>query len=311
MLKHSLGFGALVAALVLASCGDDGAEPTGASGSGASSGTGTGGAGGTGVGGAGGAGGAGGTGTGGAGGTGTGGAGGTGTGGAGGAGGAGGGMECANPLDEATLQALAFGFFDNIALQPGQSNDFDLGTLECCYFFTPVDACAVFSIDPVDGATIDPASGLFTVAADTPSGTVYTVTADIEEGRRLMTTEVYVYTPEAAPLVGFWSEVTQLSCGGGEVPADPSIAELWFKADGTFSVTWFPFELYFDYWGTYTFDLAAGTLNLVVEGGNFVPPDIDGDGTFSVVGGDLVLSDIWLGSHGNFMGDVACGHRFQ
>ena len=310
MMNRSLGFAALVAALVLVSCGDDAADPTGASGSGASSGTGTGGAGGTGTGGAGGTGtgGAGGTGTGGAGGAGTGGAGGTGT---GGAGGSGGGIECANPLDEETLQALAFGFFETVEMQPGQSRDFDLGTVACCYFFEPVDACVVFSIDPAVGATIDPASGVFTVDAATPSGTMYTVTADVEEGRRLVTTEVYVYTPEAAPLVGFWSEAAQLSCGGGEVPADPAIAELWFRADGTFRVTWFPFELYFDYWGNYTFDLAAGTLDLAVEGGNFIPPDIDGDGTFSVVGGDLVLSDIWLGSHGNFMGDVACGHRFQ
>ena len=67
-----------------------------------------------------------------------------------------------------------------------------------------------------------------------------------------------------------------------QVPAERSIGELEFRADGTFSVTWVPFETYRDYWGRYTLDLRTGRLNLQVETGNYVPPDVDGDGTFCV-----------------------------
>ena len=41
-----------------------------------------------------------------------------------------------------------------------------------------------------------------------------------------------------------------------------------------------PFEIYHDYWGTYGYDLAQGTLDLSDAEGNYVPPDLDGSGSF-------------------------------
>jgi hypothetical protein len=78
---------------------------------------------------------------------------------------------------------------------------------------------------------------------------------------------------------------------------DLHIEELEFRADGTFSVTWVPFEIYKDYWGAYSYDLKQGTIKFVVEHGNYVPSDIDGNGTFEISqSGQLTLKDIWLGS---------------
>ncbi len=104
----------------------------------------------------------------------------------------------------------------------------------------------------------------------------------------------------------------EVRCDTGDtVPAAAPIRELLFHADGRFSVTWIPFEVYRDYWGTYTQDPRAGRLSLVVEGGNYVPPDMDGDGTFAVVAPRrLVLKDMWLGSEKRRTVPSACAAVF-
>ena len=110
-----------------------------------------------------------------------------------------------------------------------------------------------------------------------------------------------MFTPEANPLVGSWQE-------------EPgTINELIFRADGSFSVTWNPFEAYKDYWGTYTFDLDTGSIGLTIAGGNQMPVDFDGTGSFSFEGEDRVnLKDVCLGSYSEVSNAPAsnCGHRF-
>jgi hypothetical protein len=121
--------------------------------------------------------------------------------------------------------------------------------------------------------------------------------AEIEDGRQVVETEVHAFTPEANPLVGYWLEVAQHPCdAGSEIIPDLPKEELVLAADGTFAVTWTPFESYVDYWGTYTFDLEEGTLDLAVTGGNDAPTDIDGRGRFAIdAAGQPVMTDIWLG----------------
>src|SRR5262249_50092109 len=105
--------------------------------------------------------------------------------GAGGSGGSGGHAGCA-PLDAATLDKVALGFESSVELMPGQTRDFDVGVVECCYSFNPVAACATFSVEPTQGATIDPATGLLSIDAATPDGSKYTVTASIDSGKKLL-----------------------------------------------------------------------------------------------------------------------------
>ncbi len=229
-----------------------------------------------------------------------------------GGGGSGGDGACTSPLDETTLGELTFGIEADFQAHPGDTLDLGLGIVECCYVMTQVDACAVFSVSPAGAATIDSKTGVLAIPATTPSGTVLDVTADVEDGRRLVTTKVYVFTEAAAPLVGYWTETSELECGTS-APRTPEvpIQELVFRANGTFRVTWQPFELYVDYWGSYDYDLATAALTLTVEGGNYTPPDVDGVGTATVQAGELTLTDVWLGTPEGGLATPACGHLFE
>lgn len=237
------------------------------------------------------------------------------------------------PLDDASLQYLSILDF-GVGTEPGVTSVSTLGAAiglapggavvlvlgvydyEVCGIgvrcFVPAPVSAAWSVTPDDGARIDPATGLLTIGVTTTSGSTFTVSADIEGGRHVVTTEVYVYTPEGNPLVGYWREEAQLACDGGmEVIPELFIEELVFAADGSFAVTWTPFESYVDYWGTYTFDLAQGTLDLKVSGGNEIPPDVDGHGRLAVdTAGRLVLTDLWLGTPRSRDTPPHCGHRF-
>lgn len=216
------------------------------------------------------------------------------------------------PLPEETVDALGFNVFgDSYEAKPGEVLDLSLGAIECCYVKQQVEACVTYSVSPAEGATID-AAGALTIAGDVAPGTVFTVTADVEAGRKVLTTEVFVYTPGSNPFVGTWHEVAQLPCGGGaEVAPETAIQELWFRAGGEVQVTWMPFEIYFDYWSDYTYDLRTGDLTITPTGGNYVPADVEGVGTFSIEGDQLVLEDMWLGSPQNGMQPANCGHRFE
>jgi hypothetical protein len=236
------------------------------------------------------------------------------------------------PLDETMLQALGIIGFppesepgivsvdalgDAIDMQPGDTTKLVLGVFdyEICGIgfrcFVPVAASALWSVTPTDGARIDPSTGILSIDATTSSGSVFTVQAEIEGGRHVVETRVKIFTPETNPLIGYWREVAQLTCDSGtEVAPAMAIAELIFDPDGAFAVTWFPFESYKDYWGTYTFDLSQGTLELTITGGNTIPPDVDGEGRFMVDATGLVLSDLWLGTPSLELGPPNCGHRF-
>lgn len=174
-----------------------------------------------------------------------------------------------------------------------------------------VEACVEWSIEPVEGVAID-ATGLLSVDTSVAAGTTISVTADVESGRRVLTADFEVYVPLEYDILGYWTETMQLPCdGGAPFEPDPVIGELVFQNTGEFSVTWTPFEVYYDYWGTYTYDEATGALVLTVDGGNYVPEDIDGEGTATVVDGVLTLEDMWLGAAQDPVTPVACGHTFD
>jgi hypothetical protein len=204
-----------------------------------------------------------------------------------------------------------------LELQPGETHEFSVGFRTTTFLdldhFPLLDIQTSWSISPTVGATIDPQTGFFAVDENTPHGTVYTVTADVENGRATPSIDVYVYTLEENPLVGRWHEEKQVTCSDEEeiAPSQP-MDELRFLADGTFTVVWFVFEdLHSDYWGTFDYDLATGELILNVEDSTYMPDDFDGRG-YVVLDGDnwLKLKDIWLGKSQSGMGSTNCGHIF-
>ncbi len=217
------------------------------------------------------------------------------------------------------LDRLKISSESSIELNPGGSYKFHLSILECCYFDRLVEAPVRYSIEPTAGATINQTTGEFLVDKSTPHGMIYTVKADVYGGKRIITAKAYVYTPEANPLVGLWKEDARLYCKSGQwTKPEHAINELIFKANGRYSVTWIPFEIYIDYVGAYSFDLKTGKMSMEIEGVNFVPPDFKGSGTFEMEGANtIVLKNIYLGTKGrgakeSKAGDAlqACGHKF-
>lgn len=186
----------------------------------------------------------------------------------------------------------------SVQLQPGESSKFQVGSWEL-QSFKPVKAQVVWSIQPSRDANIDQ-SGLLRIDATARAGTTFEVSASVEGGRRVLRKTVHIYTPESNPLVGLWRQSRWKLCTPvPELPAssmDPPVEELEFRADGSFSVTWKPFEWYRDYWGRYSYDLQSGSIELRIEHGNFVPNDFAGKGGFKIHEGQLTLKRVWLGT---------------
>jgi hypothetical protein len=223
------------------------------------------------------------------------------------------------PGQEPDAPVLVDGAVAGIGLQPGNTTVLALGTIdyESCgplgfACFTPVPVSARWSLSADTGGHIDPTSGRLTIDPAAPAGVTFTARAAVADGRRTIERQIYIWTPEANPLIGFWREAAQLNCDtADETAPEHPVQELAFMPDGTFTVTWMPFESYRDYWGAYTFDLEAGTLELVVTGGNTIPDDVDGAGAFAFdPNGRLILREIWLGTPTGGVAPAACGHIF-
>ena len=190
-------------------------------------------------------------------------------------------------------------------MQPGESVQIILAGPECfrCAALLAVDVPTLWSVSPAIGAGIDPGTGLLIIDAATSTGTVFTVTADVGEGRYSVSAEVHVYSAEENPLAGFWKE-----------KQTGNINQLLLTAGGEFAVTVNPFEHYQDYWGTYTFDLSTGAIELTATGANQAAPGSQGTGTFAIdERGVLSLIGICLGEWDGSTRSLAmnCGHEFE
>jgi hypothetical protein len=219
------------------------------------------------------------------------------------------------PLDDKKLEQLIIS--DHTPVRPGQTIRIRTYLRECCVIETDIkDLCVTWSSEPTAGVQLNPQTGEITVDNAVPAGTQFEVRADVQNGRRVFSSRVTVYTPEHNPFVGRYTEVSQLDCDTGkEFPPALPIKEIEFHADGRFFVTWMPFELYKDYWGTYTYDLKEGTFTVSDISGNYVPADIGSGGTFEFQSGSLLLKDFFFGSTPSTKdGETrkkACGHRLS
>lgn len=75
------------------------------------------------------------------------------------------------------------------------------------------------------------------------------------------------------------------------------IREMVFREDGSFLLTWTPFESYWDYGGRWTHDPRTGRLDIEVTGRqNYLPPDADLSGRVRIDGDTLTVDDMFFGS---------------
>ena len=136
----------------------------------------------------------------------------------------------------------------------------------------PLKAKVSWRIEPaVKGVSIDPNSGKITVQADVAHGTTATVAANVDSGRRMLTAKLYVFRPEANPLIGSWGVDSKRACADMEElkALEPSrmIGLAWkFHVDEQF---WIGRELGIAAGvflsGRYQFDLKAQKLTLLPE----------------------------------------------
>ncbi|MFN7179611.1 hypothetical protein [Hyphomonas sp.] len=163
----------------------------------------------------------------------------------------------------------------------------------------PVAASCLQDVAITGPATLGPDGRTVLIDADAASGAAIQVQARV--GEASLSGRMLVYLEEALPLVGRWAQ-PEAACAA--VGAEP-VRELIFHPDGTFSLTWTPFEIYKDYWGTYTFE--DGRLQLSPEGGNHMPADAAYAGTAELAGGSLRLAP---GLFGSPRQGIACTEPF-
>jgi len=142
---------------------------------------------------------------------------------------------------------------------------------------------------------------------------VATIAEDVEAGARVLLSGTYkghgltgpveVFRAAENPLVGMWRQ------DEGGCPNESAVRELVFTGGGDFSVTWTPFEVYKDFWGSYTYDPATGAIAFEVEGGNQTPADMKLEGTATVTEGVLSFEGISFGTPSQATG--ACAAPFS
>ncbi len=188
-----------------------------------------------------------------------------------------------------------------LAMEPGQAFRFAVGVYDCCVVTLPVQADISWTIDPRAGATIDPATGVFTVDPETAHCSVFTVGANIENGAHNPSTEIMVFTQEMNPFIGSWRE-----------DEAGNIGELLFTTDGQYTVTWTMLEDYMDLFGTYEFATATGEIEFNFEWDRIKTAGFSGAGSFRFEEGNLILEGICTGGPDSKLGtgDEVCSHRF-
>lgn len=152
----------------------------------------------------------------------------------------------------------------------------------------PVPAACLEGVAVTGPARLGPGGLTILIDEDAASGAAIQVQGRV--GEASLSGRMLVYLEEALPLVGRWAQPEAACAAAGAEP----VRELIFHPDGTFSLTWTPFEIYKDYWGSYAFE--DGRLQLSTEGGNHIPADAAFAGPADLSGGVLRLAPGLLGS---------------
>jgi hypothetical protein len=146
----------------------------------------------------------------------------------------------------------------------------------------PVDASAVWSVQPDGLARIDAETGFLAVDEAAAHGSIATITAIVEGVESPLTTDVAIFSSEQNPLFGRWHED---SVGG--------VRELYFQSDGLYAATWLLLESYMDLFGDYTVDIGTGEIEMIKDWEREPTLGFQGQGDFEIDDqGRLLLTGI-------------------
>lgn len=131
----------------------------------------------------------------------------------------------------------------------------------------------------------------FSVLATATPGTDVTLSASFC-GKRDVTRTIRIAGKDEPVITGYWREESK-QCNG-ETPQAP-VNEFEIRDIGEFSITYYPFESYRDFWGKYDFDANSSALAMRIDGGNRVPTSATLSGKASLTPeGKLVLDGFFL-----------------
>ncbi len=206
----------------------------------------------------------------------------------------------------------------NMAMEPGESGKFSIGYLDFSWIppeTRTVRINAEWSISPQTDVSIDKETGEVSLGKAAKNGTKYKISAKVGNGvfQRELMNQFTVLDPGEYPFAGMWQEkrnwVEALLSSECEI-----IREFVFHADGTFTLTFYPFETFHDCWGNYRNDLEKHTIEFEITGGNNVPAGGDLKGRFSLAkNGSLRLRNLSFGefSENNPAKPAFFGYRFE
>ena len=196
----------------------------------------------------------------------------------------------ADSLTESQIESLMIDGYEPLQAKPGETLMLTVKKRSASIIPPYPEEVTIrtrWSIQPESGIRLDKSSGKLSIGEDAHNGTEYTIYAEVKTSKGWITLDkrLYIYTSAENPFVGLWQD------------RNNDIGELWFRVDGTFSVTAHPFEVYRDYWGTYRYDLDKKSIVFEITGGNRIPEDKDLEGFFEIsANGDLVLRDLSFGT---------------
>ncbi|WP_109807473.1 hypothetical protein [Sphingosinithalassobacter portus] len=155
----------------------------------------------------------------------------------------------------------------------------------------PTDCIKRWEVSDPAMADVDPETRQLHIHDDAVPGTRITISYTNLQDRR-SSASVLIVGAEEKVLTGARRQSGLENCAAGR-----SIGEMVFRDDGSFSVTYQPFESYQDYWGRYIYDPVTGALAMTVTGGNLIPEPLDlwGSAYFNA-DGKLVLDGVFLGA---------------
>jgi hypothetical protein len=218
------------------------------------------------------------------------------------------------------IGALRLSGVSTVQVVPGDERQFQL--LSTVFgragMYREVAAPTKWAVTRSEGIAIDD-KGKLKVSKGVKHGTKFKVSASVvikeeweKEGyEQTIEQDAIVYDPKENPLVGDWTQNSETDCEGhkSEVNGNNGLRSLEFRADGSYSAAVAPFEVYRDYWGTYAYDTAKGTLKMTIDGGNSDLTALRTEGRYEFKDGVLTIAGMQL--HPNAPYTVPCKVHFR
>ena len=144
--------------------------------------------------------------------------------------------------------------------------------------------CMDWQVSPSDAARISQDGSAIEIGDDARPGSEILLTGTVSGSSVSAGSEtlrILIVDEVSRWLIATWSFDEVRGCEGARV--DPPL-EIRFEANNGLSVTWTPFERYWDFWGRYGWVPETGAFSFTVTDGNQIPTGISSGGQLVIEG---------------------------